>query len=455
MPPQLATIICVLFILYLFRADLKKKIDGVSIAIWVPFFWMFLAGSRFVSQWLNLGAPPMRSSDIYLEGSPLDRAVFLILIILGVLILKQRNLNCRMLLSKNIWICLFFLFGGVSILWSDYPLVSFKRWIKASGNVIMALVILTEQRPCEAVGVILRRLAFLLLPLSILFIKYYPDLGRTYHMGLPMFTGVASQKNGLGQICLISGVYFSWNLLLNRREGNKFGRQLHFSIYLIVLPMIAWLLYMSNSATSLVGMVVAICIFLVSRLPAVAWKPSRIMVLGLTVVSILGVLEATLGVSKLVIKILGRDPTLTTRVPMWYGLIAMAKNPFVGVGYESFWLGDRLDMLWRTYGELIQAHNGYLEIYLNLGLVGLALLVASMLSGLRKVGKQLNVDYPFAILRLVFIVIVAIYNWTEATFYSVSNMWLLLFLGILDTSGQQEADRIHLVEVDTQSVDSK
>ena len=44
----------------------------------------------------------------------------------------------------------------------------------------MVLVILTEKRPYEAVGVILRRLAFLLLPLSVLFIRYYPDLGREY-----------------------------------------------------------------------------------------------------------------------------------------------------------------------------------------------------------------------------------------------------------------------------------
>jgi hypothetical protein len=52
-----------------------------------------------------------------------------------------------------------------------------KRWVKDLWNPIMALVILTERRPYEAVGVVLRRLNLLLLPLSILFIKYYLELG--------------------------------------------------------------------------------------------------------------------------------------------------------------------------------------------------------------------------------------------------------------------------------------
>jgi O-antigen ligase len=140
---------------------------------------------------------------------------------------------------------------------------------------------------------------------------------------------------------------------------------------------------------------------------------------------------------------------------MWEGLLAMAHNPVIGVGYESFWLGDRLNVLWEAYGKFIQSHNGYLETYLNLGLIGLTLVIAKMLSGLLKVRKQLDVDYAFAILRLTFIVIVAIYNWTEASFYSINNMWLLLFFSILDTSDQYVGERLYLGQANTQSVYSK
>ena len=169
MPPQLAVIICIFFILYLFRMDLKKS-SGPSIALWIPLVWMFLAGSRYASSWLSLGTP-LASIDAYDEGSPVDRAVFFSLIGAGTFILSRRKINWGQLLSQNKWIVLYFLYCLSSIAWTDEPFVLFKRWIKDLGSPIMALVILTEQHPYEAAGIILRRLAFLLLPLSVLFLN--------------------------------------------------------------------------------------------------------------------------------------------------------------------------------------------------------------------------------------------------------------------------------------------
>ena len=359
------------------------------------------------------------------------------LIVVGVVILKKRNINWKKLIAQNSWIWLLLLFQMSSVLWSDFFFVSLKRWVKALGNLVMALVILTEQDPDAAFGVTLRRLAFLLLPPSILFIKYYPDWGRVYHMGMPLFTGVASQKNGLGQICLIAGIYFFWRLVTRRRAQENHVRWLVGS-HLIVLAMAGWLLYKSNSATSLVCIMVAVCLLLLSRLPVIARVPGRIITCMAVIVSILGVLESTLHVSQLAISSLGRDPTLTTRVPMWYGLIGMAKNPLIGSGYESFWLGKRLEILWASYGQLIQAHNGYLEVYLNYGLVGLALVIVGMLGGLQKLRKQFIMGQTDAILKLTFLVVIIIYNWTEATFYGVSNIWLLLYVAIVQIPTKTE-----------------
>jgi len=425
----------IIVILYLFRADQKSKAEGVSKAIWVPYAWAFIAGSRFVSQWLNPNAT-LTSAEAYLDGSPLDRAVFLILIIIAIAILIRRNLNWRMLFKNNTWIWLFLLFGLISVLWSDYPFVSFKRWVKALGTPLMALVILTEERPLEAIGVMVRRLAYVLLPLSVLFIKYYPHLGRMYHMGQPMFTGVALQKNGLGQICLVVGVYYCWDLLFNRTNRNDLRRRHLFPLHLLILLMLGWLIYMANSSTSLLCLIIAIGMLIVGRMGAVSKAPVRIVRVGLMAVLIVGALEATLGVSAQLIAILGRDPTLTSRVPIWHTLLTMAGNSWLGVGYESFWLGRRLPVLLETVG-VMNAHNGYLETYLNIGLVGLALVVALMISGLVKVVKQITTDYRFAVLRLTFIIVVAVYNWTEATLYGVNNMWLLLFLGIIDYRQQR------------------
>src|SRR6185295_10089553 len=91
------------------------------------------------------------ASQVYMEGSPVDRLVFFSLMALGLLILYRRRPAWGELIVKNPWIWLYFLFGGLSILWSDYPLQSLRRLVKALGNVIMALVVLTEKHPYEAV----------------------------------------------------------------------------------------------------------------------------------------------------------------------------------------------------------------------------------------------------------------------------------------------------------------
>jgi len=440
MASQLATVICILFVIFLFWMDSKMS-DSPSKALWIPLVWMFIAGSRFVSRWLDLRGPG-QFPDAYFDGSPLDRALFLILIIAGVVLLWCRRVKWGELVIRNPWIWLFFVYGAISIVWSDYPLISFKRWIKALGNVVMGLVILTDQRPYEAIGIIIRRLTFMLVPLSVLLIKWYPDLGRAYHMGKAMFVGVADQKNGLGQICLFTGIYFWWSLVFfNGRKAIELGGRIHYPTYFMIIPMIAWLLYVADSATSLLCLIVAGCLLLISRQSMVAREPHRILVVGSIFIAIIGVLEISFDITEIVVRMLGRELDLTTRVPMWEDLLNMVKNPIVGFGFESFWLGDRRNYMLERWGIDSQAHNGYLEMYLNLGLLGVFILVCWILSGLKKVARHLTIDYQTAMLRLCFIVVAVLSNWTEATFYGVNNMWIILFLSIMDMSGQQEDDR--------------
>lgn len=427
----------------------RKKNDGVSKAIWIPLIWMVFAASRefsfWIHYWFNIG---LYSASIE-EGNPIERVFHTVLIAAGIVVLRRRRLNWNKLFTKNSWIWLYFIFAALSFLWSDYPFVSFKRWIKTLEGIIMVIVILTEGRPYDAIGVILRRMAFLLLPLSVLFIKYYPSLGKTYHgfAGTAMYTGVAGQKNGLGAICLISSIYSFWKLIFNRKEKMRSGQQLHFSIYLIIFPMIAWLLYMANSATSNACVVVAVCLFLVARLPAFVRNPRRIITFGVVCIVLFVIMDLAFDVEGTIITMLGRRPDLTTRVPMWEDLLSMVKNPIVGYGYESFWLGKRRDYMAEIWGIDRQAHNGYLEMYLNLGLVGLFFMIGWILSGLRKVHRHLVVDYPAAMLRLCFILVVAIYNWTEAAFYGMSIMWVLLLVGIIDIPSQQQSINKHMQDV--------
>jgi O-antigen ligase len=395
---------------------------------------MFLAGSRWASSWLGI-APTFVSANDYAEGSPVDRAVFSALIVAGIVILARRKIDWHRLLLNNQWIFLYLLYCLASMAWSDDPTLLMKRWVKDLGNPIMALVILTERRPYEAVGVVLRRLTFLLLPLSVLFIKYYPELGRDYKAdGSPMFTGVGHQKNDLGQMCLLAGIYVFWELLQRRENKHPTFIQQHKIIAVVVIGMLFWLLRLSDSQTSFACLVAAVLLLLLGRM---ARRPATIFGVLLCAAVALPLAER-LNLKELALSFLGRDPTLTNRTVIWQTLETFAVNPVVGTGFMSFWTGDRLEELWRQVGGINQAHNGYLEQYLNLGYIGVAFIAVIVLSGLLRVRKHLNDDPAAGMLRLSFIITAVLYNYTEASFYGMNNMWLLLLLGCLEVPRQRQ-----------------
>ncbi len=266
MPPKIALILCVSAIAWLFATDPDRK-RGLSAALWIPTIWVLIIGSRMVSQWLNLG-PDARTPEFYLDGSPLDRNVFLALIAAGICVLARRQADVVRTIKENKWIFILLLFGGISILWSDFPLVSLKRWTKSGvGNATMALIILTDVRPIMALKVLLRRLSYVLIPGSILLIKYFPDLGRTYSIWTwtPYYTGVSDSKNGLGYICLLCGLFYMWSLLSLWRQRKAGIARMEWVKTIGFIFMSLWLLKIADSATSLMGMILGTALLLLTE----------------------------------------------------------------------------------------------------------------------------------------------------------------------------------------------
>jgi len=81
-------------------------------------------------------------------------------------------------------------------------------------------------------------------------------------------------------------------------------------------------------------------------------------------------------------EVLGRKSDLSGRIPIWNFVIPMIwERPWLGYGYGIFWLGDRapgaLFWYWSKQFEL-HAHDGYLQLILDAGFVGLALFGVSL-----------------------------------------------------------------------------
>jgi hypothetical protein len=434
MPPVLALSLCLFFIFWLFRRD-RQLNGGVSHALWIPLTWITLIGSRFPSEWL--AGPASTSTSAYLEGSSLDRNVFLGLILLGCVVLMKRGICWGEFFRKNIFIVLFFTYTGLSILWSDFPLVAFKRWHKVLGHVVMALIVLTDEHPGRAFEALFRRCAYILMPLSFVTIKYYPEISRGFDAwtGEAYNAGITVGKNALGNASMIVGLFLIAVVFASRpRAGaGKLDRAADFA----VVFMTGWLLNEAHSATSLGCLILGGVVIVGMKGRFLAHNLSAIVV---TVALFAVLLDAAFNVRDAIIVGLGRDTTLTGRTELWESLGRIPVNPIIGVGFESFWLGERVEGLWNKYWwKPNQAHNGYYEMYLNLGYLGvfcqLGMMLAAFMTAKRKIDAALpsstaggSGDFALAQFGVAFLIALAAYNFTEASFKALHLSFFVFFL---------------------------
>jgi exopolysaccharide production protein ExoQ len=448
MNPQTATVLFAAGIIGLFVLDRDPKVR-TSRALWIPVAWLWIAASRNVSEWVQ-AVPPVDNGGAYLEGSAIDRYVLTALLVLGLAALLNRQRRIGAFLRANVPIILFFLYCGVSVLWSEFPAVAFKRWIRASGDIVMVFVVLSDHDPLAAFRRFIARAGFVLIPLSILLIRYYPDLGRGYGTwdSKLEWTGVTTNKNLLGMICLIFGLASAWRLIeMYRRKGSvrRLGPMIaHSALLLLALE----LMIQADSATSIACLVMAGSVMVITSRPAVARKRFLVYA-GVSTVLLIAFSALFLHVGTGLIESLGRDSTLTGRDEIWTIVLRMAENPLFGTGYESFWVGSRLERIWSVHGQHFnQAHNGYIEVYLNLGLVGVALLTTVLAAGFRKVVASVHEQDGAASLMLAYFVVGVAYNFTEGAFKMMHPVWIVLLLAITVVPKRRVVKRVLLHDID-------
>ena len=111
------------------------------------------------------------------------------------------------------------------------------------------------------------------------------------------------------------------------------------------------------------------------KIPVLKSSPRRVLIACVIIATTYFVSESLYNVSDQLLGLVGRDSTLTQRTEIWEAIKANPVNPIIGCGYMMYWeinkggVGDE-----DQFFDVKTAHNGYLETYLDGGIVGVVFL---------------------------------------------------------------------------------
>jgi O-antigen ligase len=293
--------------------------------------------------------------------------LFFVIYLVTFFLLILRWKKVLYVLSKDRFIWLLMAFVVASILWSTNPAKTISRSIALIGTTLFGLYLASRYSMKQQLQ-IFGWMYGIAIVLSFVFgvgLRQYGLMGGL-HAG--KWRGIYNHKNTLGKV-IVPGIIV---LLLLALESRKRRRLLWCGFGLAIL-----LLLLSTSKTSLVNLLVVLVAFVAFQ--TVRWRYYR-MIPAITALSTVGVtlyVWMTANTAAL-LGSLGKDETLTGRGDLWPLVFQKIwERPWLGYGYGAFWdgLNGESSSIWYASGwKPPNSHNGFLDILLGLGLLGMSLL---------------------------------------------------------------------------------
>jgi exopolysaccharide production protein ExoQ len=340
----------------------------------------------------------------------------------AVLLLRTREIAETFL--RLPFLVLFVVLMWASVAWSLDPAVSLRRAALVSAYTVISVWLVIAFEPAA----LLRRLAWLFLAtmlLSVAFAVLLPHLAWHSLDGRVLLRGVFSHKNELGLHIGTTAILMAtaWQFRLMPRWVAVLG--------LLSCLALAW---PTGSATTVLILGVLALIRLVMAI--VAQPGRRAAVLGaFAVAAFLFLALAIILMADAVVTALGRDLTLTGRVPLWqFVWLQISGAPWFGHGFAVFF-----DVAWvqrymvDSLGWAIpNAHNGFLEIWLGVGIAGPVLLGLFLMLGLmRALGRLRGVVGPGPVFAVYMIATYLLRNLVESDLATPSHIsWVLAVVAV-------------------------
>ena len=338
--------------------------------------------------------------------------------------------------AKYWWILGFGLLACLSIFWSAAPGVTARASVQYFSHIVCALIV---ARTIDVRTLTLGALVGIMLVVvySLLFgVYHYDPIDGSYS-----FVGAFSSKNQLGFYGSL-GVYFAFAALFILHMRGQWRL-----LALCVGGLSGYALFASQSATSIIATAVTLAasagIAFVLMLAPRSRKMLFLVGLILLMLVVAGALNG--GVIDLVLGAFGKDSTLTGRTYLWSeGLRAVGEAPFVGVGYQAYWVQgfSEAERLWEEFYIPTRSgfhfHNTFIEALVELGYVGLVLLVMTMVGviggHLKRLLMERRNEESFLLLGIVLMLAVRAFFEVDVMHpYAIGSFLLYYSAGLLAT----------------------
>jgi O-antigen ligase len=189
----------------------------------------------------------------------------------------------------------------------------------------------------------------------------------------------------------------------------------------------------------------AILVFTFFLLPILKWKPfPRAVAIGaLALVALLTAYGVATNLDS-VTSSLDKDPHLTGRTDLWgYAIDSIKDKPLLGYGYQAFWTYDSVPA--RRIREAINwdsaphAHNGYLDLTLEIGLIGLIAYLALLVIFAKRAYTYFE-DGPedYRKWPLTFLAFTVFYQFTESSMVGTGCLWTIFCSLILTLNSERD-----------------
>ena len=357
--------------------------------------------------------------------SPMLRLVFIGIYFVTFFLLIFRSQRTFIFLGRHKWLLFLTGLAIFSVSWSSIPEIAFRKVIALIGATAFGIYIGSSFSFRQQLRIYAWTFGIA---------KFF---SYVFALGLPQYgimntdaivgawRGIFPHKNGLGESMFAGFITFYFLAILDIQNR----------LYFIVCCFLSVvLIYFGQSATALMSV---LFIFMtaqgLNRLSLQSKQSVLVILLSLIATSFLLFLfvlnfETFLSAND-------KDITISGRTPLWNTLwIFIQKRPILGYGYGSFYSGAarEANLLWQIHNwKPVHSHNGYIQLIINSGFIGLLIFVFGYFSCLFNslfkylLTKELQLLWVF-----LFLMYNLFLNFTEVSFFTSSSIWIISIASI-------------------------